>query len=142
MRIKIHTLIKGAVWEALGVLVLFAYIWFTTNDIYQASACGIGYPVCRAIMWYPYERMFKRIWRSRNTVERMPITIKCRREYPAGNIHNQESADTVPSRKPKSFSVSQQLTEVEDKRRKHIPFKDRHRLRTERLPRPRPPWEN
>ncbi len=75
MRIKIHTFIKGVVWELLGVAILFTYMWLTTKDLGAASAIGLGYPAIRVIMWYPYERLFKRIRRNRNTVERVPFVF-------------------------------------------------------------------
>jgi len=74
MKIKIHTFIKGAIWELLGALVLSAYVWWTTGDLDTASKIGIGYPIFRAFMWYPYERVFKRIRRRRC----MSITIECK----------------------------------------------------------------
>lgn len=63
--IKINTILKGLIWEAIGVVFLFSYLWATTGDLATAGAVGLGYPAFRAIIWYPYERMYKRIRRSR-----------------------------------------------------------------------------
>lgn len=70
MEIKIHTLIKGLVWESIGVLILFGYTWFATGDVGQAIGIGFGYPLLRTILWYPFERLFKRVrrWRFGNVL--------------------------------------------------------------------------
>lgn len=64
MNLKIHTLAKGLIWELLGVIILFLYTYFTTGSLGTASAIGIGYPAFRVLLWYPYERLFKRIRRN------------------------------------------------------------------------------
>jgi uncharacterized membrane protein len=71
MTIKWKTLVKGLIWELIGVGALFVYTWITTGNIATASAIGIGYPVFRAVIWYPYERCFKAIvrkWHVKDTV--------------------------------------------------------------------------
>jgi len=65
MKIKIHTLIKGVVWQLIGVVTLFIYASITIGDIAIASTISVGYPLLRAVLWYPYERIYKRI-RRRN----------------------------------------------------------------------------
>jgi len=65
MIIKIHTLIKGIVWEFIGVVILFIYTWNTVGDMGTAGVIGIGYPIFRALLWYPYERLFKYIKRRK-----------------------------------------------------------------------------
>jgi len=66
-KFKLHTLIKGVIWELIGVIILFAYTWITTGDFGSASVIGIGYPAIRAVLWYPFERIYKRIRRRNHT---------------------------------------------------------------------------
>jgi uncharacterized membrane protein len=63
MKIKYNTLAKGVLWELLGCVILFLYTWAITGDRESALALGLVYPTFRAITWYPYDRLFKRIWR-------------------------------------------------------------------------------
>ncbi len=67
MTIKIHTLIKGAIWELLGVLILSGYMLYTTGSWQATLSIGFGYPAFRAVTWYPYERLFKWIRRRKYT---------------------------------------------------------------------------
>ena len=65
MRLKIHTLIKGIIWELLGVLMLSLYTLTVTGDWISTGVIGLGYPAIRMVLWYPYERTYKCI-RRRN----------------------------------------------------------------------------
>jgi uncharacterized membrane protein len=65
IEIKIHTLLKGIIWEALGVLILGTYLLYTTGKWSDALSIGVGYPLFRAFAYYPYERIFKRVQRKR-----------------------------------------------------------------------------
>ena len=65
-KFKLHTLLKGVIWESLGVIILFTYSWFVTGDFGSASMIGLGYPIIRMFLWYPFERVFKHIRRRRN----------------------------------------------------------------------------
>lgn len=80
--IKWHTLIKGLIWEALGVLILFAYTWLTTGSLHVAASIGIGYPAARFGLWYPYERIYKRI-RRRNTEYNAYMLLTVKKEHDA-----------------------------------------------------------
>jgi len=66
MKLKVHTLLKGVIWESLGVIILFVYALFTTGDIGTAGMIGFGYPAFRVILWYPFDRLYKRIRRGRS----------------------------------------------------------------------------
>jgi uncharacterized membrane protein len=63
MTIKYNTLCKGIVWEVIGCVILFLYTWAVTGTLGSASAIGLVYPTFRAVIWYPYDRLFKRLWR-------------------------------------------------------------------------------
>lgn len=64
MNFKPATLIKGIIWEALGVIILYVYLIITTGDYKAAGNLAVGYPVFRALTYYPYERIFKRVLRT------------------------------------------------------------------------------
>lgn len=64
MKIKFKTLIKGLLWEAIGVIALFFYTWLATGNIANAMTIGFVYPLFRALTWYPYERLFKYVYRN------------------------------------------------------------------------------
>jgi uncharacterized membrane protein len=65
MKIKTHTIIKGLVWELLGVIILSTYMVITTGSWHAALSVGLGYPALRSLMWYPYERVFKWVRRRK-----------------------------------------------------------------------------
>jgi hypothetical protein len=65
MVIKWKTLLKGVLWEVLGVACLFvASLLFTSLDVKAASWLSVGWGVFRAVTFYPYERVFKRATRT------------------------------------------------------------------------------
>jgi uncharacterized membrane protein len=63
MAIKWATVTKGLIWEATGIIILYVYIVLSTGDYKAAGNLAVGWPVIRVIMWYPYERLFKRVLR-------------------------------------------------------------------------------
>lgn len=64
MKFKASTFVKGLIWEALGVVMLFIYTILATGSFDDAITVGVGYPAIRVIMWYPYERLFKQVKRN------------------------------------------------------------------------------
>lgn len=64
--IKLHTALKGLIWEAIGVILLATWTMLQTGDWRQATAIGVGYPAMRAVMWYPYERLYKWLRRRKH----------------------------------------------------------------------------
>lgn len=63
MIIKWKTLLKGFVWETVGFIILFLIAWFTTGTAVMASITSLLYTGFRAITFYPFERLFKRVTR-------------------------------------------------------------------------------
>lgn len=76
-KLKFHTLVKGVIWEAIGMVILATGIWITTGNLYATGTIGIVYPMARALLFYPYERMWKRI-RWCRTPEKIKIEIVAR----------------------------------------------------------------
>jgi hypothetical protein len=70
IQIKWFTVLKGVLWELLGVGSLFVWAAYTT-DFGTAGRIAIGYPLLRMVMYYPFERLFKRFkhkYQERNGV--------------------------------------------------------------------------
>lgn len=116
MKIKINTIIKGLIWETIGVAILFSYTWATTGNLSAACAIGIGYPAFRALLWYPYERAYKRIRRSRNKALNITITA----EDKIGNKLNEIAAEIGIKCGISDATAKRNLQDVIDKSRKPI----------------------
>jgi len=61
--VKWKSFIKGALWELIGAIVIFIATFFITGSVNYSTVTSIGWPVFRALTWYPYEKTFKRFWR-------------------------------------------------------------------------------
>lgn len=70
MKIKLNTLLKGLIWELLGMMIIGVYGFYLTGS-YQISGMLIIYPVVRVFLWYPYERIFK--WIRRRQFMKTPM---------------------------------------------------------------------
>lgn len=57
MKIYLRTLIKGVIWEIIGVFVMFIYC-LITKTTYNII---FWYFVVRISLYYPYHRIFKRV---------------------------------------------------------------------------------
>lgn len=57
MTFKLHTFLRGLIWEGIGVLMLFLYAYIMNSA--EVRTIAIGWPIFRVITWYPYERIFK-----------------------------------------------------------------------------------
>lgn len=108
MEIKVHTFVKGLVWEALGVLTLFGYTWLATGNVKQATTIGFGYPVLRTVLWYPFERLFKRArrWKQLRGSEyehcdKQPLLIEC--EAPLFTISRELTAEAATNDEIRKF---------------------------------------
>jgi len=64
-KIKWFTLLKGFIWELIGIAGLFIWLLITTDSPVNAiGKIAIGYPLIRALTWYFYERAFKHFKRK------------------------------------------------------------------------------
>ena len=59
MKIRWSSLVKGFLWELLGVGILYGYIIVSTGDYRAAGNLVIGWPLMRALTFYPFERAYK-----------------------------------------------------------------------------------
>ena len=62
MTFKLHTFLRGVIWEAIGVLTLLGYAVITNST--EAFKIALWWPIYRSITYYPYERIFKYIDRK------------------------------------------------------------------------------
>lgn len=60
MAIKIHTVVKGILWEAIGILLLGTILWIVTGDWAVARNIGIAWPLFRAATWPLYDWLWKK----------------------------------------------------------------------------------
>lgn len=57
MTFKLHTFLRGLIWETIGVLTLLGYAVITNST--EAFKIALWWPIFRSITYYPYERVFK-----------------------------------------------------------------------------------
>lgn len=88
---KWHTLIKGLVWEAIGVWFLAGYFWITTGSLAQALSIGVGYPAFRALLFYPYERLWK--WLARRKTRKHPSQFVRQLHVPTLRVLSEKQHD-------------------------------------------------
>ena len=60
----IKSLVKGALWEALGFVAILLVVWLFVDAKRDALVLALIWPVVRIATWYPYERLFKSAWRG------------------------------------------------------------------------------
>jgi len=59
----IKSLVKGILWEAIGVATALVAVWLFVDSRGSAFYMVLLLPIARVVTWYPYERLFKRGWR-------------------------------------------------------------------------------
>jgi len=57
---KLHTFLRGVIWEGLGIIMLFLYAYVTNSADIRSVA--IGWPIFRALTYYPYACIYKWIY--------------------------------------------------------------------------------
>lgn len=61
-RLKLaYTLLKGFLWETIGMVFLVLGTLMITGNFTQAVSIGFGWPLLRGCMWLPYERAYQRL---------------------------------------------------------------------------------